>query len=804
MLIGSTVGWLVLIVIAMMGGLYFFHNKAWIYMRRSTSSYRQSQKEADLIEMTEKEKLIIEIDEDESFDLDKTALEITVLKKNKLDETYNPDIDRTYSEIKPIKGKQKLPEDNLDPMTLINDDIDPSIFKAMFDRLIDQESHYKNTLVERNQLTKANTQKIINKVAKIKKYFRDSLGGLSDLKDFEDEIPLKLSPQQEMDRVLRGLVGKYFKDADVKTGDGKENLYQNIVNNQDLTQKDKKNLIMDFNANIQRIEEALENEKSKAHQILKNRLLERSTKRNQQRDGKILQLSNYEIDANVLYIKQNPELNEEYKLERQEIISNLEKELNNQVIGLREQLEKDLRRVRYKAESDNLIREYEETVKRLEANTENQKNLQQNKLAALLRSRKDKNYYIEFEEPQIVREGKSSVLIPSYFNANDEQKLENLENKHEEELKIFQEKQDIDISEALAIAEIEFNQQEIIDNAIESTTQDVNIDNLLMSQELTLALQASRQKDELETRKEARALKRAIKRSELKKKYDAEKHNLIKKQEEEIDNLRDHVAVSRFDEYMKRQMRPEDIVAKIKDMLDEKHETDLAVLGAKKLAILMEKQNLLLQSRLSQKAQEIADVHKAFSQKREKIENSERPVETKLSEFFMLDRKENDAIVSIDYEFITNLSKEQGELSMEIEADYRGKLLDLADKHFQDIVSILKRMRAANPGLLEIHIRQAQDEADAMKSKIQSEYDLKLKDLEKIQKEIEGLQEERQVEISELQKDLEETEAKKNKLVEMEKARQEMQRKQKEMIEEMKVRGITKEKNGRDYQNTSN
>jgi len=109
-----------------------------------------------------------------------------------------------------------------------------------------------------------------------------------------------------------------------------------------------------------------------------------------------------------------------------------------------------------------------------------------------------------------------------------------------------------------------------------------------------------------------------------------------------------------------------------------------------------------LQLALSKKkAEEIANIRGNFGKKRSEIENSSLPMNTKVSELTkLLDKKENEAMTLVDYNFINNLNKEQDKLWREVEDEFKQKLLDLADKHLQDTLNILQQMRNANPALL--------------------------------------------------------------------------------------------------------
>ena len=117
----------------------------------------------------------------------------------------------------------------------------------------------------------------------------------------------------------------------------------------------------------------------------------------------------------------------------------------------------------------------------------------------------------------------------------------------------------------------------------------------------------------------------------------------------------------------------------------------------------------------------------------------------------------------------------------------------MADKQLEETAEILQKMREINPELLETHLKQAQDEAISLRNQVEQDYNSKLRELDQRQKEINILQGEKEKEIEELKRQLDEAEAKKKEMYQVEKMREEMQEKQKKMIDEMRKRGIKPE-----------
>ncbi|CAG9336329.1 unnamed protein product [Blepharisma stoltei] len=776
----GTACWLVGLVVLLILGIYFFHNKAWKYVTKERKrAYRDKQNELDIAILTEKPKQ----DSSDEESMKEVRSDVRLEKKTVIKE-----------------------EENNEPM--INDDIDPSIFQAMYDRLVEQDSQAKAAFMQKTEAEQEAMRHLLNNLAKLKKYLEETLGGLDDISDNEEEeeaAQLQLSPEEEMQKVMNGLLSKYIKEADYKTEAGKNLLYDSIINNPELSEKDKQDLIADFNANIQRIELALDNEKSKSQESLNKRLMERAAKRRQKNAGSQIE-SPSEIAETLDFIKKDPELAKEFFEKKKEIDVKTSKQINSEAGKLKEDLDAKLKTAKNKKEADAFVKEYDENVQELENRLNGDKKRQEAELAVRLRARKDKKFKEEVVAPRLERrmttiKQPETSLVPTFFKEEDQVHVEQLEKRQEEEMQILYEKQAEEFQAIADEVEQELpisreDEKSRLETALRSSTNENERKQLLKELEQFQHLSVvdnSNQHSQLDSRLQERKRLRALKEAELKRKHEEERKVVEDKQEKEAENLKDDLTRNRLDELMRSNASPEEIARKIKDMMDDKHETELAAISAKKQAKLTEKQTEILQLALSQKADEIADIRNKFNRKRSEIEKSSLPMNNKVSELAKLEKKEADAMTIADYNFINNLNKEQDKAWREVESEFRQKLLDLADKHLQDTYNILQSMRSANPALLDQHLRQAQSEADKLRNQAENEYENKLRELDSRQAQLNQMQGERENEISALQKELDDADAKKRELAEMDRRRQEMADRQKQMIEEMKRRGISPE-----------
>ena len=244
--IGTTILWLLLIILLIILGVYYFENQHWIYRYRLKSDFREQQTELDVEALTKPENDSSSLDENDS-------------KENE---------------------KKKDQEAGIEDL-MGNDDIDPTIFQSMLKLLQDQDALAKNTFLKRSEDGHSNMLNMLEKLNKLKKFLRESLEGLND-KDSDDserEAEIEISPDQEIEKALVGIADNFARDTS-RFDDAKQKLME-MLNDPTLSDKDKRDLLEDFNANIDRIDQALGEEQRKAQEILSKRLAERQARKKQ-------------------------------------------------------------------------------------------------------------------------------------------------------------------------------------------------------------------------------------------------------------------------------------------------------------------------------------------------------------------------------------------------------------------------------------------------------------------------------------------------------------------------------------------
>ncbi|OMJ93310.1 hypothetical protein SteCoe_3776 [Stentor coeruleus] len=767
----STIAWLIVMVILIIMGVYFFENKKWNYRFRLKADYRKDQINIELDALTKPESSLDESGKDESGHDD--------------------------SDKEKAKGSEKeLVMEDL----MANDDIDPMIFQAMLKSLQEQDAIAKNTFFQRTEDGQGNMQNMLDKINKLKNFLKESLEGLNEgLPDNVSEEDIELTPEKEVEKALEGLADNFARDTS-RFDDAKKKLME-ILNDPNLSDKDKRSLIEDFNANIDRIDQALADEQMKANEILSKRLLDRKNRKKAKDKSQIDKGQEPEAPVQVTgFLRSLSKIaqekdNQGVEEERKVIEEKINDEKNEIIKKMRQELSDNLKQAKDKREKEAMMEDYNRKAKELELRMQEEKERQEAELMQRLKNRKKpKGKDLEIETPE--------AEAPGFFKIEDQEKIEVLQDKHEQARQELYEKQEEERAKVLEeVEKIEIripktDEREKLEAALKSTSNELERKELMtqinMIDEMVAAGNRSQQ-SQLEAKLLERKRLRALKEAELKKKHQAEQAKLDDKEDQEIAELTDNITKDRIEDIMRSGMSPEEITKKIKEMIDEKHELELSQLISKKQEILAEKQTYMLQDSLGLKSAELQKTRKAFANKRNEIETSALHPSAKMTELKDLEKKESDALTQIDYDFINNLGKAQDEMWRGVEDEFRQRFLDLADKHLSETSEILKKMRQVNPALLEHHLKQAQDEALDLRKQVENDYKNKVKELDVRQREIMSMQGEKEREIEELKRQLDEADAKKKEMFEVDRMRREMEEKQRKMIEEMRRRGIKPE-----------
>ena len=624
--IGTTILWLLLAVALVLFGVYFFENMQWIYRFRLKSDYRKKH----------------------------IGLDVTNLTKPENDSSS---VEESSDKEKPKENKNK--EEEIDSVDLMaNDDIDPTIFQNMLRVLNDQDALAKSTFSKRSEQGVENMKNMLERLNKLKKYLRESLAGLNDnKKDSESEVEIEISPDQEIDKALAGIADNFARDVS-RFDEAKQKLID-MLNDPNLSEKDKRDLLADFNGNMDRIDQALGEEQRKAQEILSKRLLDRKNRKKSKKVTNEEEKESSFIQKTEIISEKEPESIEQGK---QAIAKQIDDEKNDIIKKMRNELNLKLKETKDEREKKNLMEDYNKKAKELELKMQQSKEKQEAELLQRLKNRKGRGQKPKESEIEL------APAVPVFFQIEDQEKINVLQEKHEEERQKLYEKQEAEKIQALE----EVEKQEILlpkpeekqklEEALKSALNESERQELLNQlNQLNEKLSSSavQQQTQLEAKLLERKRLRALKEAELKKKHIQEQEKLDDNEDKELGALTDDITKQRINKLISSNLSPEEIVKNIKQMIDEKHELELNQLIAKKQEILAERQTYLLQESLGVKAVEIQQARKDFFNKRSQVETSALHPSAKFAELQSLEKKESEKMTEINYNFINNLSNQQ-------------------------------------------------------------------------------------------------------------------------------------------------
>ena len=750
---------LIFIVILLILAVYLFEHHKWTYRFRVSTNYRDSQMLMDFESLT---------------------------KPENIDSSSNDESGKESD--KPVKVDVQVGVDEM----VGNDDIDPTIFKHMQKLLEDQKHLAENTFNSRLNDGRNNMNEMLDKIAKIKKFLRESLEGLDD-GEMSEEAEQEISPEQEVEKLLEGLSENFLRDGN-RLDDTKRRL-QEILQDPNLTDKDRRDLLNDFSANMMQLDQALINEQNKASELLSKRLLERQGRKKKQGFSK-------NEEEPVSFVASIQRKNTEKELgtleeEKKIIHERIENDKAENVRQMREELSKNLRDAKSKREQDELMEDYNKKAKELEMRAQEDRERQEADLMRRLKNRKLKKApLVEIENEE------ANENMPKFFQIEDQQKIELLKSRQEEvrqELYDRQEKEKIELMEDFSEVSVPIpvsrpEDKQKLELALKNASNEAEKKALMAQLSLFNSKpDNSGQKESLQAKLEERKRLRALKEAELKRKHAGEQMNLDDNQDDEIGRVTNQIAQEKIMKLVNSDLDPEELTKQIKEMIDEKQQIELDQLLRKKQEFLTQKQTDLLQDSLSGKADQMLKIRHEFRVKRESVELSAQSPMAKANELKNLEKQEADAITQLDYKFVNNLGKEQDKLWRTVEDEFRQRFLDLSDKHLAETGEMLRKLRELNPALLQSHLRQAEAASEDLKKIMENDYKSKLSELDSRQLEFYKMQGDREQEIDEIRRQLDEAEAKKKEMFEVERMRQEKQEKQKKMIEEMRKRGIRPE-----------
>lgn len=785
--------WTVFIISAMLAGFYFFHIKAWMLKQKSNKDYRLGQMLADLEVLTKPP----EVEEENSQSVSEEDE-----KSDKAEEEE--------------KVKDQLMQDT--------DDFDPALFQAIYDKLLEENRIAQIGFEETAGKSEESLDKILTKIRKIKDFLIHTLEALEAKHDevsSDDEQDIS----QDTDNI-GGLINKYLEGTDETNIHSRDAMYQEILANKDLDEADIQDLVDDFNANLQRLQDAIGQDKDKAQSNLNKRLLERQARRKktqahsaakqsynslplalieERAQSEDIDFSDIEKALSVM----SEDDRQEYEKGASEIEKQIQEDLEQRVSELKNNLSKKLEVAKDRHDSEEIMRQFENEADELEQQARAEREKQEMELLRRLAARK-------MRKQRGSELSKAASVTPDLIKAIEEDAtLKQLEAKQGFEKQYLTERQKNEI-----LAELEPDKQEeaqIVEQLKEAEdNEEVNKKLLEEKARLEAALSSSSsesqrnsileslrnieqqiqdnttgQREKLNQRLYERRKQRALKEAEIKKRQAEERAQLQEKHALEEEKMKDDLAIEKVENLLDADMDPEILLDTVSRLMDQKHENEIAGLIARKHAIVTDKQTQALQEALAQKSNELTDTRKRFKVRRDELERRKLSEEEKKAELERINKREADALNIIDYNFINGINREQDKIWRDAEESFREKFMALTEKHMKEIGDILKLVRQKNPKLAEIQLVEANKQAQALRDQVELEYREKVQELDKRQAEIQEIEAQRETEINSLMREIEEAERKRRELDELAQKRKEVEERQKAMREEMQRRGIS-------------
>lgn len=737
-------------------------------------------------------------------------------------------------------------DDNEDIVQRMEEDtVDSALFKKMLEKLKEHQRFIEKSLRNKSEEQQDEYLKLLERLLELKKYLRDELGSidpvllqklpLPDTSGSEDE--LIESPEKRlvraMSRQLSRIVDAYASNQEDLTEASRLTVEKSIFDNPELLDQDKAELLEDFNAGMQRIENAVNSDRSKAEQDLQQRLAERKARRQKaislqekmerekaalaERHRQERQKLNEEKKAEITEIEKDfaSERDRVKKENRADIEKNLEK--------MRAQLQRDLAGANSKAETDSLLRAHDISAKRMESQLTAAKAKQEQELLARIEERRkqrqnavqnDFNRQMaelkqrQDQEAAELESGKAQLDIWQLdmnkvneveIDATEAEEMQELQRQQLLEQQRKHEAERLALEKQLAaesLAQSLANERQRLEAALQASVSEDEKQRLvaqLANIDQTQHQMKGKQSQELEQRLKERQLRRA--EAELRKKQEEEAQRLQAEHEAQADLLRTEREQLQIIETLKANsnLSPAELMALVRKLLSDKHDRETTELMARKHSRLNELQNQLLKNMMDKKTDEVAEIRSAFKQQIADLEAKKLKQADHDRILASLTSQQSDAIAAVDYRFINDLADAQNQLLRDLEDEFRQKFLGLADAHMKEASELLRRVKNSDVSLTEAHMLDLRSELDLERTQIERRYFEKLKELDERRSDLKYKQRQREAEVNELDREVAAMEAEQKHLAEIERRKQDMLQKQQQVMAEMKRKGISKE-----------
>ena len=736
-------------------------------------------------------------------------------------------------------------EDESDSIDVDKDLLEPSQFRELLDKLNTYYNELQATFDSQDEDARRTLEDLLGQAKDLKILLGDRLGDLDpaelrskikegNLESSEDESNIEIP--EIMPVVLNenlNLAMNAVKEADA---DNKvkmqQEMFNSIMTNPNLTDSEKADLMKEFETNLQRMEQVLDNDLDQAQKDINRRLQERAARRNAAaREKAYINPKREEIHSRVIKEQERVEreVNTESKAIEDEYIEEMErikkenrKEIDLRLKDMRTRLQNDLMHAGSQMQIDNLMKVFEVESKRMEEQIMGSKRQQEAemlkkiedrrkaRLEKLLKKAEEKKEDIEnrtqeelhgLEQRALLAFAKVNVEVQ--LDPEEENLISQVANNYErqkEDLKLIQEQELIRIDQELQVEEEKRGKEkERLAGLIQNSTNTEEKEMLMKALEDFESAEISnkmKQEDRLKAQLLERKRKRAEREALLKAKHDSEANQLDLRKNQAEKELRSEFELRKLEQMLENSENhtPEELIAMAREILEAKHDRETANLTTQKHSKLRERQNDAVRRAVEKKTQEKAAQRDLYNSQLASIKNSKLDPATRKSRLDEVEYRLLEAEKQIDDGFILGMHQEQDRIWRETEEDFKQQFNDMSEAQNQEIYKIMNKIKGVDSRMLDANISDMQQEIDKQRAELGRKHAEKLRELDRRAEELREIEKQRLLEIDFINSQLKDTEEKQRKLDEVQQQRMVMEERQRKVIESMKERGISQEK----------
>lgn len=737
-------------------------------------------------------------------------------------------------------------EDESDSIDVDKDLLEPSQFTEMLQKLARYYNQLEAAFDSQDEDAKRSLEDLLGQAKDIKIMLGDRLSDIdpvmlrekvkeahldSSEDDAEEQIP-EIVPLVVAENLNMAMNALKEAEAEDKAKRSKE-IFEQIMSNPNLVDSEKEELIKDFNASLQRLDQALDQDMEQAQKDISKRLQERAARRKAaEREKAYFEPKKQEINVrtkkelDVLdreFQNEAKVLDDEFIQEKEKMKKENRKEVEEKLKEMRTQLQNDLMSARNQAEIDNLMKIFEIESRRIEEQLQNAKSqkeaedmkrLEERRQKRLDRIKKDahaKKAEIEartqeeldgIEQRALLATG-GKVNVEIQLDMSEEQLVQEVVNNFDDRIVALESKHQAELKSIDQEIQMEDNQRieekERLEKMIQTASSPEEKSALLKALEDLEAIEAgsrARQEDKMKARLLERKRRRAEKEALLKSQQDKELKDLELQKHDAEKNIRSDLELKKMEDLLENAeiYTPEQLIAMARELLETKHDKETANLTALKHANLRDRQNETLKNGLKKKAEEKAATRTFFEETKNSILKEKIDPETKKAKLDELANRAQEAENQIDFGFIVGLNTAQDKIWRETEEDFKQRFIDLADAQGQEILKIMSKIKGVDSRMLDANIADMEKEIESQRAELGRKHAEKLRELDKRASEFKEIEKQKMMEIDFINGQMRETEERQRKLDEVQEQRRQMEDRQRKVLEAMKERGISPEK----------